>query len=75
MLKPKYIKFFEKRSCIYKVKHKTLQDGLQILLKERSKGKTVNNLYKCPFCKYYHIGHYPKKRNRIKNIIKILSKE
>ena len=73
----KHIKYFKRRSCKFKIKHKTMYDGLKSLLEKRKQGIAVDAVYKCIFCNFYHIGHYSKgtvrKRNR--RIIRYYLKE
>jgi hypothetical protein len=58
------IKHYKKRSCQYKVKLLSLKDGLKHLFQTRNRGIDVDACYKCVFCNGYHIGHYPKQKNK-----------
>lgn len=73
MSKKSTLKYFQKQSCINKVSHTSLIDGINVLLKQRAKGYDVNNVYKCFFCNKYHIGHYTQKnRLRVKKIFTLI---
>lgn len=65
-----------KRQCLGKVAHKTLSSAEYVLDRMRAVGEILE-IYKCTFCKQYHIGHKPgtnkkktKKRFYIKSKIK-----
>lgn len=48
-----------RKACGGKVRHKTAQDGLAaIAIIRRHKGYSGQmNVYRCEFCRAYHIGH------------------
>lgn len=65
-----------KSKCLGKVAHSTLSSAEYVLDKMRVVGEVLE-IYKCEFCKKYHIGHKPgtrkkgfKKKLHIKNKIK-----
>lgn len=72
--KKKKINHFKIRSCEYKIKYETLKKGLIALLKRRDdEGWSIDSVYKCLFCEYYHLGHKKKKtRKRFNQIIKLI---
>jgi len=50
------------RSCISKVVHKTADKAHKVLTK--SPYKKVLDVYRCPYCQFWHIGHKTTKGKR-----------
>lgn len=73
MSKRTEIKSFKFRSCKCKKPYPSLYIGLKALLKHRENGWTVDSLYKCIFCKQYHIGtvrpHTKKRLEKVQQFI------
>lgn len=47
-------------ACFKKIKHRTIADAKKHLNGLSVKGERWLNIYKCRFCKHYHIGHMPR---------------
>lgn len=46
----------ENTACYGKKRHETYKDAEM----ERRKDRSLN-IYKCPYCQYFHVGHKPAK--------------
>lgn len=48
-----------RNSCTGKTQYQTDVEGKTAIyfLKQRTKDTSLMNVYKCKFCKHYHIGH------------------
>lgn len=57
-----------KRTCYGKIKHKSWLAAEYIFNQMRGKDSHLLEIYSCPFCKKYHIGHNKQKEEKYENI-------
>lgn len=50
-----------KRTCYGKIKHKSRLAADYVLSQMSGKDCHLLEIYKCPFCKFFHIGHNKQK--------------
>lgn len=57
-----HIEWVEEKMCGGKVRHASQPSANEQLESMKASGKSVKrmNIYECPFCGYFHIGHKPK---------------
>jgi hypothetical protein len=54
---PKARHALAKRACYGKIQHKSMLAAEHILNRMNGKNSHLLEIYKCPFCKFFHIGH------------------
>lgn len=56
-----------KKTCFGKIQHKSLLSAKHILDKMNGKDSHLLEIYECPFCDFFHIGHNRIKQNDSKS--------
>lgn len=52
-----------KKACFGKIQHKSMLAAQYYLDNLGHRDKANLNIYKCPYCHFYHLGHNKKKKD------------
>lgn len=63
-----------KNKCAGKVGHVTLTSAQYVLNRMKTVGGEILEIYKCKFCKKYHIGHKPGTKKKFPKKIHVKKK-